>query len=351
MTLSSLANRDDPHEPVLQIRGLHTHYLLKGKTLRAVDGVDLNLYAGETVALVGESGCGKTTLASSLFRLLPSEGRIVAGSIVLRGRNLLALSEREMSAVRGREMGLIFQDPASALNPVMRVGEQIAEVIRRHFRETVAAAKRQAQELMEKVQLPNVGMLYNSYPHQLSGGQRQRVLIAIALAGRPALLVADEPTSALDVSVQSQILALLRQLKAELELAMLLITHDLGVVAEMADRVAVMYTGKIVEEAPAATLFSAPLHPYTVALLAAMPRMPSFAASGPRQCQPLNGAVPDLTNLPGGCTFHPRCPVKNDTCHHHVPPAVLTAPGRLVRCFQYGAQDSPATSCSRPAPP
>ncbi len=323
--------------PLLQIRGLKTHFCKGKKILRAVDDVDLRIHPGETVALVGESGCGKTTLAFSVFRLVAPPGRIVGGAIELRGENLLALPERQMNAVRGREMGLIFQDPSSALNPVIRAGEQIAEVIRHHFRENRKSARRQALALMEKVQLPNVEMIYDSYPHQLSGGLRQRVLIAIALAGRPALIVADEPTSALDVSIQSQILALLKQLKEEFKLSLLLITHDFGVVAQMADRVAVMYAGKIVEEAPAPALFTSPLHPYTAALLQAIPQI-SFSNNGAQQeLKPLAGAVPDLANLPSGCAFHPRCPVRLEECSQKPPTNFLPAPNRIVRCFKYEA--------------
>jgi len=323
--------------PLLKATGLQTYFFKDKKILRAVDEVDLQIHAGETVALVGESGCGKTTLAFSIFRLLPPAGKIMGGSIEFRGNNLLALSEKQMVAVRGREMGLIFQDPSSALNPVMRVGEQIAEVIRQHFRENHRAAKQQALTLMEKVQLPNVEMIYDSYPHQLSGGLRQRVLIATALAGRPALLVADEPTSALDVSIQSQILALLKQLKAELQLSLLLITHDLGVVAHMADRVAVMYAGKIVEEAPTPALFTSPLHPYTAALLNAIPPISFSPLGGQKEFKPLLGAVPDLTNLPSGCTFHPRCPLRMDECSQKIPTVFSPAANRIVRCFKYGS--------------
>jgi len=321
--------------PLLKVTGLQTYFFKDKKILRAVDEVDLQIHAGETVALVGESGCGKTTLAFSIFRLLPPAGKIVAGSIAWRGKNLLALSEKQMAAVRGREMGLIFQDPSSALNPVMRVGGQIAEVIHHHFRQTHRMAKQQALALMEKVQLPNVTMIYDSYPHQLSGGLRQRVLIAIALAGRPALLVADEPTSALDVSIQSQILTLLKQLKDELQLSLLLITHDLGVVAQMADRVAVMYAGKIVEEAPTPTLFTTPLHPYTAALLNAIPRISFSRLDGQKEFKPLLGVVPDLTNLPAGCTFHPRCPLRMEECSQKVPSTFTPAAHRTVRCFKY----------------
>ena len=259
--------------PLLKIQGLKTYFFKPNETLRAVDDIDLEIYPGETLALVGESGCGKTTTAQSIFRLVPSPGRIVDGAIEFRGQNLLSLPEKQMASIRGKEMGLILQDPLSALNPVMRVGEQISEVLRHHFALDRKTAKHRALELMERVRLPNAGMIYNCYPHQLSGGQRQRILIAIALACRPALIVADEPTSALDVSLQSQILALLKELKRDFQLSLFWITHDLGVVAQIADRVAVMYTGKIVEQSTTAALFATPRHPYTVALLEAIPRI------------------------------------------------------------------------------
>ncbi len=259
--------------PLLKIQGLKTYFFKPKETLRAVDGIDLEIHPGETLALVGESGCGKTTTAQSIFRLVPPPGRIVDGAIEFRGQNLLSLPEKQMASIRGKEMGLILQDPLSALNPVMRVGGQISEVIRHHFDLDRKTAKHRALELMERVRLPNAGMIYNCYPHQLSSGQRQRILIAIALACRPALIVADEPTSALDVSLQSQILALLKELKRDFQLSLLLITHDLGVVAQIADRVAVMYAGKIVEQSATEALFAAPRHPYTMALLEAIPRL------------------------------------------------------------------------------
>jgi ABC-type dipeptide/oligopeptide/nickel transport system ATPase component len=258
---------------LLKIQGLKTYFFKPNETLRAVDDIDLEIYPGETLALVGESGCGKTTTAQSIFRLVPAPGRIVGGAIEFRGQNLLRLPEKHMASIRGKEIGLILQDPLSALNPVMHVDKQIAEMIHHHFDLDRKTAKPRTFELMEKIRLPNAGMLYNCYPHQLSGGQRQRILIAIALACRPALLVADEPTSALDVSLQCQILALLKELKRDFQLSLFLITHDLGVVAQIADRVAVMYAGKIVEQSTTEALFVAPRHPYTVALLQAIPRI------------------------------------------------------------------------------
>jgi len=260
-------------EPLLRIESLKTYFFKKEGVLRAVDDLDLEILPGETLALVGESGCGKTVTALSIFRLVPPPGQIIDGTIEFRGHNLLSMSEKQMRSIRGKEMGLILQDPLSALNPVMCVGEQISESLRYHFSMKRKRAKLQALELMERVRLPNVEMIYKSYPHQLSGGLRQRVLIAIALACKPALVVADEPTTALDVSIQSQILALLKELKEEFQISLLLITHDMGVVAEMADRVAVMYAGKIVEQAATQPLFKQPLHPYTEALLNAIPRI------------------------------------------------------------------------------
>lgn len=260
-------------KPLLTVENLQVSFLKQKEETRAVNKISFEIFPGETLALVGESGCGKTTTALALFRLVPHGGRIVAGAITLRERNLLALSEKRLNAIRGKEMGLILQDALSALNPVMKVGEQIAEVLRRHLALDKKAAKQQALAWMEKVQLPHAVKMYDRYPHQLSGGQRQRVLIAIALACRPALVVADEPTSALDVSVQSQILALLKELKNELQLAVLWITHDLAVVSQIADRVAVMHAGKIVETAATATLFTQPRHAYTKSLLAAVPKI------------------------------------------------------------------------------
>lgn len=260
--------------PLLKVENLQVGFFKGKEETRAVENVSFEIYPGETLALVGESGCGKTTTAHALFRLISPPGRIIGGEIVLREKKLLALNEKQLNAIRGKEMGLILQDALSALNPVMCVGEQIAEVLRRHLALDKKSAKAQALAWMEKVRLTGASeKLYASYPHQLSGGQRQRVLIAIALACRPALVVADEPTSALDVSLQSEILALLNELKAELHLAMLWISHDLAVVAQIADRVAVMRAGKIVETAATATLFTQPQHAYTQSLLAAIPRI------------------------------------------------------------------------------
>ncbi|MFQ5651534.1 MAG: ABC transporter ATP-binding protein [bacterium] len=321
-------------KPLLKIRSLKTYFFKKEGTLRAVDGVDLEINPGETLALVGESGSGKTVTVLSIFRLVPPPGRIVAGAIEFRGSNLLTLPEKQMSSIRGKEIGFVLQDALSALNPVMRVGEQIAEIFRHHFSVNRAGAKHRTLELMKKVQLPNGEQLYHAYPHQLSGGLRQRVLIAIALACQPALVVADEPTTALDVSIQSQILSLLQELKEEFKISLLLITHDLGIVAQMADRVAVMYAGKIVEQATTEQLFTHPLHPYTEALLNSIPRI-NFSSNGQRQgFAPLPGKVPDLMNLPSGCTFHPRCAMAEDACRSKIPEDIFLDDNRCVKCLK-----------------
>ncbi|MFQ5604693.1 MAG: ABC transporter ATP-binding protein [bacterium] len=323
---------------LLCLRSLKTYFYKKDGILKAVDGIDLEITCGQTLALVGESGSGKTITALSIFRLVPSPGKIVGGAIEFKGRNLLTLSEKEMTAVRGRQMGLILQDPLSALNPVMRVGEQIAEVFRHHFSMKNKPARHAALALMERVKLPNVQQNYRAYPHQLSGGMRQRVLIAMALACRPALVIADEPTTALDVSIQSQILSLLKELKDEFQLALLLITHDLGIVARMADQVAVMYAGKIVEQAPVADLFTEPLHPYTQALLRAIPNIDFNRKAPNRDFHLLRGAVPDLMNLPSGCPFHPRCDIAEEQCSHNIPENFEIKKDRYLKCLIRGKQ-------------
>jgi oligopeptide/dipeptide ABC transporter ATP-binding protein len=271
--------------------------------------VSFDLHAGETLCLVGESGSGKSVTALSIMRLVQPPGRIDNGRIVFKGRDLRALSEREMQHVRGAEIGLIFQEPMTALNPVFTIGSQIEETLRVHGRATRRTARQKAIELLDAVSVPEPQLRVRDYPHQLSGGLRQRALIAMALACDPALVIADEPTTALDVTIQAQILELLRSLQQKLGLALLLITHDLGVVAEMADRVAVMYAGRLVEEAPVADLFANPKHPYTRGLMASMPG----GAPGTR-LQAIQGSVPPLGELPPGCSFTPRCPNRFEPC-------------------------------------
>jgi len=319
---------------LLNIQLLKTQFHKKQGIVKAVDGVDLEIHPGETLSLVGESGCGKSITGLSIMRLVPPPGRIVTGSIGFKNRNILNLTEKQMAKIRGKEIGLILQDPLSALNPVLTVGIQISEVIRTHFSVRRKEAKRRALDLMEKVQLPNVSSLYDSYPHQLSGGLRQRVLIAIALSCSPSLVIADEPTTALDVSIQSQILFLLKNLKKEFQISLLLITHDFSVVSEMADQVAVMYAGKIVEQAKTYDIFKNPIHPYTKSLLDAIPKLDGSGKKKPETIVPLKGTVPDMMNLPVGCTFYPRCSIADESCHKTYPDRTFSKNGRYVTCFK-----------------
>jgi peptide/nickel transport system ATP-binding protein len=331
-------------DPLLQVDHLTTDFPAPGGTLVAVNDVSFDIHGGETLCLVGESGSGKSLTAFSILRLVPPPGRIVSGSVRLRGRDLLTLSEDEMCGVRGNDIALIFQEPMTALNPVFTVGDQVAEALVVHGRMDWRAARAEAVRLMDAVRIPEAAARARDYPHQLSGGQRQRVLIAMALACRPALVIADEPTTALDVTIQAQILDLLRELQAAYGLALLLITHDLGVVAEMADRVVVMYAGRVVEEAPVADLFAAPQHPYTRGLLASLPGVQDAgsriqgAASGVqgaddrKRLQAIEGTVPTLANLPPGCAFEPRCAERIDICRAAVPPLVAAGSGRAARC-------------------
>jgi oligopeptide/dipeptide ABC transporter ATP-binding protein len=308
--------------------------------VRAVDGVSFHIDEGETLGLVGESGCGKSVTALSLVRLVPPPGRLVAGRIIYKGTDLTALPEKEMRRFRGREIALVFQEPMAALNPVFTVGYQIAEGLIVHGLMRKKEALAEAARLMEVVRIPDATRRVRDYPHQMSGGMRQRVMIAMALACRPSLLVADEPTTALDVTIQAEILDLLRRLKDEYHLSLLLISHNLGVIAETADRVAVMYAGRIVEEARAADLFASPKHPYTSGLLRSIPRL-GEAGPGPggrrKRLQAIEGNVPDLLKLPSGCHFHPRCPDVLQECSRFeprfLPPA--GAAGRSVACFKH----------------
>jgi oligopeptide/dipeptide ABC transporter ATP-binding protein len=299
-------------------------------SVRAVDDVSFEIQPGETLGLVGESGSGKSVTALSIMRLVQPPGRIPGGRILFKGRDLLALSEPEMRKVRGADIALIFQEPMTALDPVFTVGDQIAETLTVHGRATRREARIRAVELLEAVRIPDPAARARDYPHQLSGGMRQRVLIAIALACRPSLVIADEPTTALDVTIQAQILDLLREMKAALNLSMLLITHDLGVIAETADRVAVMYAGRIVEEAPVRAIFRDPKHPYTRGLLASMPT----GARGQR-LRAIEGTVPLLGHLPPGCTFNPRCPDRFAPCTTAPPPRYAVGVEHDARCYLY----------------
>ncbi len=298
-------------DPVLSIKNLKTHFFTDAGVGRAVDNVSFDVPKGKTMALVGESGCGKSVTALSVLQLVPNPpGRIVGGEIRFAGKSLLGLPDREMRKVRGNDISMIFQEPMTALNPVFRVGNQIASIIMLHRGVTKDEARDQAVQLLEKVGIPSPEQRIDDYPHQMSGGMRQRVMIAMALACDPDLLIADEPTTALDVTIQAQILDLLKALQAENGMSILLITHDLGVVAETADDVAIMYAGKIVEQASVEDLFADPKHPYTAGLFASLPRL-----DHPRErLYSIKGHVPAATHFPEGCRFHPRCPHAMDAC-------------------------------------
>ncbi|MGE3956907.1 MAG: ABC transporter ATP-binding protein [Vicinamibacterales bacterium] len=312
---------------VLSAKDLSVVFDLPTGPAVAVDRVSFDLAAGQTLGLVGESGSGKSVTALSLVGLLRPPGRVAGGHVMFGGRDLLRLDERGMRAVRGAAIGFVFQEPMTALDPVYTIGDQIGEALRIHGTSR-AQARARALELLDAVRIPNAASRLNDYPHQLSGGMRQRVCIAIAMACRPTLLIADEPTTALDVTIQAEILDLLREMRQTLGLAMLLITHDLGVVAETADRVAVMYAGRIVEHGPVRDVLRAPDHPYTRGLLASLPGAARGAA-----LRPIAGGVTTLGAFPRGCTFHPRCPDRFAPCDQAVPGPLHTSPERTVRCF------------------
>ncbi|MFM9106467.1 MAG: ABC transporter ATP-binding protein [Chloroflexota bacterium] len=322
-------------QPVLAIEDLKIWFSTRAGDVRAVDGVTLTIAPGEVVGLVGESGSGKSVTARSVMRLVPSPpGRHAGGEIRFRGQDLLALSEREMQDLRGGRISMLFQDPMTFLNPLYTAGDQVAEAILRHQHTDRGRARQQVIDLFRTVGIPNPEQRFDAYPHQLSGGLRQRVMIAMALSSRPDLLIADEPTTALDVTIQAQILALLRQLQEETGMSVLLITHDLGVVAEMCDSVAVMYAGQIVEQAPVDILFDHPAHPYPAGLMAAIPRADDPDAAP----QPIPGAPPDMARPPSGCRFHPRCPWAQDRCRTEAPALREIAPGHRSACHFAGVQ-------------
>ncbi|MCC6730242.1 MAG: ABC transporter ATP-binding protein [Chthonomonadales bacterium] len=318
------------HEPLLRVDNLHTRFRTSDSVVEAVRGVSFHVDPGEVVGLVGESGSGKSVTALSLMRLLPDPpARVEVGTVRFEGRDLLGLSERDMTGLRGGRMAMVFQDPFSALNPTMTLGEQVAEAARCHGAASHAEARRQALDLLRAVRIPSPELRYRQYPHQVSGGQRQRVMIAMAFAGEPSLLIADEPTTALDVTVQAQIMSLMADLQRRTGAAVLLITHDLGIVAEMCDRVLVMYAGQVVESAPVDRVFHAPSHPYTVGLLRSLPPM-----EGPRHARlsSIPGQPPDLAALAPGCPFAPRCPLVMEVCRERAPEPVEVAPGHTARC-------------------
>jgi oligopeptide/dipeptide ABC transporter ATP-binding protein len=319
---------------LLCVEDLHTHFITEAGTVRAVDGVSLTVRKGETLGIVGESGCGKSVTALSILRLIPNPpGKIVGGQILLDGRNLLALPDDQMRKVRGGSISMIFQEPMTSLNPVFTVGDQIAEGVRLHQGLSKRESWNKAIEMLRLVRIPDAERRVKEYPHQMSGGMRQRVMIGMALACNPLLLIADEPTTALDVTIQAQILELLNQLKTKMGMAVMLITHDLGVVADTAARVVVMYAGRVVEEAPVLELFGNTCHPYTQGLLASIPRIEK-AERRPR-LQAIPGMVPDLLDLPPGCKFQARCAKVFETCRGDEPALKEVSPGHFVRCFLY----------------
>jgi len=315
-------------EVLLRVEHLTTVFDLGGRPVPAVNDVSFEIRAGETVGLVGESGSGKSVTAFSIMRLVQPPGRVASGRVLFKGRNLLDLPDREMREARGADISLIFQEPMTALNPVFTIGDQLVETLHVHKRATGRAARFKAIELLEAVRIPDSSARMRDYPHQLSGGMRQRVLIAMALACRPSLVIADEPTTALDVTIQAQILHLLREMKSAFGLSLLLITHDLGVVADTADRVAVMYSGRIVEDGPVRDVFHNPQHPYTRGLLASIPgREPG------RRLRGIEGTVPPLGALPSGCAFNPRCPDRFETCVRNTPSDYEISPEHRAKCF------------------
>jgi peptide/nickel transport system ATP-binding protein len=328
-------NRRPAEDLVLDVKNLKTVFFTNSGLFKAVDDVSFSVRRGETLAIVGESGCGKSVSALSIMRLVPDPpGRIVGGSVVLEGTDLLALDEEKMRAIRGNRISMIFQEPMTSLNPVMRIGDQITEAVCLHRNMTGKEAWKRAVEMLRLVRIPEPERRVQEYPHQLSGGMRQRAMIAMALACRPALLIADEPTTALDVTIQAQILALIVDLQKELGTGLVLITHDLGVVAQTAQRVIVMYAGKKVEEATVEALFESPRHPYTRGLMASMPAVISLSAKGDTRLTEIPGMVPSLTNLPAGCAFAPRCPLAIDRCRSEYPPLEDFGDNHFAACWR-----------------
>jgi len=318
--------------PLVQVENLQTHFRTPDGINRAVDGVSFHVEAGETVAIVGESGCGKSVTANSLLRLVPEPPGKIAGRILFEGRDLLTLPDREMRKIRGNDISMIFQEPMTSLNPVLTIGRQLGETVRLHQGLDRKAAEERSIEMLRLVGIPEPARRVGNYPHQLSGGMRQRVMIAMALACSPKLLIADEPTTALDVTIQAQILDLMRDLKHRVGAAIILITHDLGVVAEVASRVIVMYAGRKVEEAPVAELFRAPKHPYTQGLIGAVPKLGSSLGGHRTRLAEIPGLVPSLKQKIEGCVFAGRCPHVTELCRQVAPALDLKAPGHLAAC-------------------
>ena len=325
--------------PLLQVDGLRTEFSTDQGPVTSVDGVSFSLAPGETLCLVGESGSGKSVSALSIMGLLARNGRITAGSVLFEGQDLVGLPDQELRRIRGHAIAMIFQEPMTSLNPVLTIGDQLAETMILHLGLTKAQARQRAIELLEKVGIPRAKDVVDDHPHRLSGGMRQRVMIAMALSCQPKLIIADEPTTALDVTIQAQILRLMRELSAETGTAMIFITHDLGVVAEMADRVAVMYAGQVVEETDVYTLFDDPKHPYSSALLRSIPHITTPAGD---RLNPISGSVPNLLHMPTGCRFHDRCLQAMDRCATEPPELLPVAGQHSVRCWLYDESEVPA---------
>jgi oligopeptide/dipeptide ABC transporter ATP-binding protein len=331
MADTNAPNSPSAEGPLLELRDLKTWFVTQDSTARAVDGVSYSIGKRRTLGLVGESGCGKSITALSIMRLIPMPpGRFAGGQILFKGQDLLRYSERQMRAVRGNQISMIFQEPMTSLNPVFTIGDQIGEVFRIHMGMNRRQALAEAVRMLELVRIPAPAQRVHDYPHQMSGGMRQRVMIAMALACNPDLLIADEPTTALDVTVQAQILDLMGKLKESYGSSILMITHDLGVIAEISDEVAVMYAGQVVEFASTAKLFEQPSHPYTRGLLESRPRLSD--AETHARLKPIEGMVPGPSRHPAGCRFHPRCPFAVEQCHTTMPEPREIAPGHLVRC-------------------
>lgn len=333
-------------QPLLEIRNLKTYFYTEDGVVKAVDGVDFEIYPGEVLGIVGESGCGKSVTSLSIMRLIGQPGKIIEGEILYEGKDLLKLSDNEMMKMRGNRISMIFQQPQTSLNPVFRVGEQISEVLNIHQDFGKEAGKKRAVELLKLVGIPDAERRAEAFPHELSGGMAQRVMIAMALACVPDLLIADEPTTALDVTIQAQILDLMRNLRSQLGSAVILITHDLGVIAEMADRVAVMYAGEVVEQTDVISLFKEPLHPYTVGLIGSTPVLGNIR----EKLEVIPGSVPNLVRLPPGCRFQTRCQAcvkyNMSICSEKQPDLIQLEDGHKIRCWLY--QDSPADGHAAP---
>jgi oligopeptide transport system ATP-binding protein len=317
-------------EPLLSVEDLRVEFWTSRGTVYAVNGITFDVARGETLGIVGESGCGKSVTALAILGILPRAGRVPTGTAIFEGRNLFDLNDKQLRTIRGREIAMIFQDPMTSLNPVLTIGKQIREALKTHFGMNARDAQRRATELLDRVGIPSANKRIGDYPHQFSGGMRQRAMIAMALAGRPKLMIADEPTTALDVTIQAQILDLLRELVAEEDAALILITHDLGVVAGMCERVNVMYSGLFMEAGSAEQLFARPRHPYTLGLLQSVPRLDAARAT---KLRPIEGQPRDMLSPPAACPFQPRCRYEVELSRQEVPPLREVEPGHQVACF------------------